>query len=529
MKYSPLMLFAKITALILCSIGIMPAFAQSPAFQPVVFTWEGATLGNKAVWKADDTENTYTDLEGVDVNVKIIDGDRMNTTTSNPGYPSGCTKSNAVFEAGSLAFQIKSSQSGKPVCIKFAFSKPVYLRKFTIFDIDREKSGLEDGLSYQDSVSFSASNAIGDVPLKLRPMVDYPNYTIYNQSVVANRAEGDLQHTDPSGAVQVTSSAPVESFIVYFSNGHGDEGLSKNLAIKITEFEFAELLGKIEGHVKDFSTKQGLRGSVIKLMNADDELATNKEGWFMQSITDEDGRFTFDYMPMGSYRIQQINPVGFRSISDSEGPNDNSIRLKLDVRTSSILNNTFYEAYPKAVLATQLKQFEVVRLEDNNYRINWEVVNGKGDSYFVLSTTDDGLHFVELGRIDTDQSTKSQYYNDFNTNLNLSPKFVYLSEITLEGKVNQLGIKELNQESQVKKLVAYPNPFSQVTRVDIPFSQVAYNKYEIRDNGQRIVMEGKIDMNQGEVVLDLSMLPAGMYYFVASNGQSSLVSKLVKS
>ncbi|MBK9150670.1 MAG: hypothetical protein IPM26_06550 [Saprospiraceae bacterium] len=41
--------------------------------QPVRFTWEGAVNGNKAVWNVNDTENTYPNVGGIDVNVKLLD------------------------------------------------------------------------------------------------------------------------------------------------------------------------------------------------------------------------------------------------------------------------------------------------------------------------------------------------------------------------------------------------------------------------------------------------------------------------
>lgn len=36
--------------------------SQNRTLQPTVFTWEGAAEGNKAVWNADDTLNTYLDI-----------------------------------------------------------------------------------------------------------------------------------------------------------------------------------------------------------------------------------------------------------------------------------------------------------------------------------------------------------------------------------------------------------------------------------------------------------------------------------
>nr|MBP9056534.1 hypothetical protein [Saprospiraceae bacterium] len=59
---------------------------------PTVFTWEGAYTGNKAVWKVNDTLQTYSNINAVDVQLRLIDPFNQNTDTGNPSEFNDYTK-----------------------------------------------------------------------------------------------------------------------------------------------------------------------------------------------------------------------------------------------------------------------------------------------------------------------------------------------------------------------------------------------------------------------------------------------------
>ncbi|MBK9742860.1 MAG: hypothetical protein IPO94_07790 [Saprospiraceae bacterium] len=217
--------------------------SQNRTLQPTVFTWEGAAEGNKAVWNADDTLNTYLDIDGIDVQIRLIDSLHLNTTTENPSEFNDYTKTNTFYGRGNLAFQVKSTQAAQAVCLEFAFSNPIYLNNFDVFDIDMLQSSTVKASTYQDSVSFKAYNKAGIVPLVLEQKDLNAAFTIYGQSAKANFLKGingDVSHTNLIGAVSVKSSLPIERFVLCHSNGSEDDGLSNSHAIKIPGFQFTE-------------------------------------------------------------------------------------------------------------------------------------------------------------------------------------------------------------------------------------------------------------------------------------------------
>lgn len=161
-------------------------------------------------------------------------------------------KQTLFFGWGSLALQIKSSKHKQPVCLEFEFSKPIYLNKFSIWDIDMLQSGINPESTYQDSIHIFASNSDSVVPLKIENLGTVPTFTVIGQQIKANFAagvDGDVKHNDPNAAILISSAIPIQKITICHSNGSEDDGRSNSHAIKIPEFEYAELVGLIEGVV----------------------------------------------------------------------------------------------------------------------------------------------------------------------------------------------------------------------------------------------------------------------------------------
>lgn len=206
------------------------------------FTWEGAVSGNKAVWGADDTQNTYSiSANNLNVKVSILDPFGQNTTTTHMSEYGDYTKTNTFYGSGNLAFQITSTTFGQAVCLKFEFDKAIFLRDFKIYDIDMKQDGGIALNTFQDSVSLIAKREGVNTPLIITPMSSSPIYTINGQQIKANYLagiNGDVDYNDLRGAISVSSPTPITEFAIYYSNGSQDEGLSNSHAIKISEFDY---------------------------------------------------------------------------------------------------------------------------------------------------------------------------------------------------------------------------------------------------------------------------------------------------
>ena len=122
------------------------------------------------------------------------------------------------------------------------------MNNFVIGDIDYTGFGwnpvLEPEESYQDAVSVSASNSGTNVPLTL---AGGSNLSIMGQTATANvvlGVNGNIQPSDPAGALTVSSNEALDSFSLTYFNGpddatnEGGTGVSNGHAIRISGFTF---------------------------------------------------------------------------------------------------------------------------------------------------------------------------------------------------------------------------------------------------------------------------------------------------
>lgn len=500
------------------------ACAQSGAFINDKFTWEGALTGNKAIWKADDTLNVYKNVNGVDVKVTLKDSFKMNTTTTNQSEFNDFTKTNTFFRWGNFALQIKSSAHKQPVCLEFEFSKPVYLNKFGIWDIDMLQSSVNLASTYQDSIHVFASNVSGAVPLSITNIGTLPTYTVSGQQVKANFAagvNGDVSHNDPNGAILISSPTPIEKFTICYANGFEDDGISNSHAIKFPDFEYAELVGLIEGVVFEDITNIPLSSSLVRLIDENGDPVYNKLGNLMETMTGPDGSYYFPYLTIGKYKVVQNNPPGYESVRDIDILNDNNISVELSVSNILSQNNDFFEklAAPLPVGLTDLSLYEI---RENTYRLSWRTYAEINNNYYTISISEDGIRFKTSGFVKGLNKSGHEYYFDF-TDIHSSKVYVKLSQTDFDGRSNDLGIREIITEISADKIQIFPNPVQDVLQIKWNDNSEPVSYYSIADINGKILKRNDVSKRKGTLSIDLQDISAGIYTLILNkpNGTTS--------
>lgn len=486
--------------------------SQSGPYINGKFTWEGSLTGNKAIWKADDTLNVYKNVNGVDLYVTLKDPFKMNTTTKNLSEFNDFTKTNTFFGWGNFALQIKSTTHKQPVCLEFEFSKPVYLNKFGIWDIDMLQSGVNVASTYQDSIHVFASNAAGVVPLSFTNLGALPTYTIQGQQIKANYAvgvNGDVSHNDPNGAILISSLTPLEKFTLCYDNGFEDDGTSNSHAIKIPEFEFAELIGLISGVIYEDITNIPLSGSLVRLIDEDGDPVHNKLGNLMETMTGPDGSYYFPYLPMGKYTVLQTNPVGYESVRDIDILNDNNISVELGVSNIVSLNNDFFEKLA-APLPVSLTELSLYKVREDDYRLSWKVDSEINNDFYTISLSEDGIRFKTIGFVKGLNKNGNDYNFDF-TELNKSRIYVKLSQTDLDGKSQELGIRQIVIEKTKDEILIFPNPAKDVLQILWNEDRETFSNYSISDINGKTVKINNIHDNLSPITIDLRDLASCTY------------------
>ena len=492
---------------------------------PIKFTWEGGTTGNRAVWKVDDTSNTYTDIGGVDVQLNISDPFLKNTNTSNPSDFGDYTKTNSFYGRGNLAFQITSDKSNQPVCLEFSFSKPVFLDKFEVFDIDYIGSGINPFSTYHDSVSFFASNTMGTVSLKLTPLHHNPVFTINGQSVNADFIQGingDVLHRDSIGAIQVSSDAAISYFRLCYANGSKDkDGLSDSQAIKIMPFDFCEATGTISGTVLEYLTNAPLANSLLTLCNEDGTPVKDNANNNITYMTGPDGYYEFIGLAFGIYKIVQSNPPGYISENDIDGINDEIIDAEINVMAPFSRGNDFFEklASPLPVRFGGMKAYF---LNDQNIKVEWTTLSEINNDYFEISISKDLKDFLPVGKVKgTGNSNQRTDYNFSFDKLFNGLCHVRLSQSDFDGKSTILGTEVISTgRSSTPQFNVFPNPVSEFVTISYANnSNESYIRYSITNATGNLVLNGNtLISDQSEFILDVRSLIPGMYHLRLDDG-----------
>lgn len=491
---------------------------------PTVFTWEGAFRGNKSVWKVDDVINNYLNVNGVNVQVKLIDPFGQNTDSDNPSEFNDYTKTNTFYGRGALALQITSQKHHQPVCLEFAFSKPIILRQFNVWDVDFITSSMGPEHSFQDSITVSASMDGRDVPVNIVPRVSDYSFRIIDQSMVSNYilgTDGDLAHSDPKGSAILSTNSMINKFTLCYENGPLDDGISNSQALKITDFTFCEVKGSILGHVYDKTTSLGIPETRLNLLHASGEPVLDIDGQPIFTLTDSNGFYSFLGISTGDYIIQSVNKAGYESDSDLDSINDDKVAVHIGVDELEVANINFYDIQA-SVLPVKLVGWEISKAS-NGFDVNWQVLSETNSDYYVILTSHDGKSFKVTAQVSSKawSNTGALDYSFFVQDDLKNDVYVRLEHVDLDGKVSSFGTKKVKGNFQNFNVIISPNPTEKWLSVRLEGIEEADIKI-INITGQIIHTPIKIDKS---IDILIEQLPKGEYFLQCHTKDNQVVTK----
>ncbi|MBK8620722.1 MAG: T9SS type A sorting domain-containing protein [Saprospiraceae bacterium] len=511
----------KILSLVII-LGLLPFFVLGQyCITTDKFTWEGDTIGNRAVWKADDVLNTYT-IGSTQIKVSISDPFGVNTTTLNPSDQNDYTKSNAYYGPGSLMMQSTATVVNQPVCLTFEFSNPTILQNFPVFDIDYIARGRLES-SYQDSLSFIASMNGRNVPLSLQYMSAFPTFNIMGQSVKSKyvlNTNGDVNHYDSRGAVIVSSNnVAVNSFTLCHVNGSQDDGVSNSHAVRLPGFEFCVTgLGSVSGKVKNNSGSQTYAGSVVQLFDTLGFPVKNFSGEPYIATTQADGLYYFDSIPFGVYDVIQLNdPTGSSSFDDADGGNDNKIRIILSVNNPDAVDRDFIEYF--SPLPVRFGSLKTSWKSEHEVLLDWFTFSEVNNHFFTVFFSTNGTDFMEVGKIMASGSRNSEKQYSFVHQPGEGHTFYYkLSQTDFDGKFTDLATSIIRTSRPALDIRVFPNPgtdFISLSGLD----EENKTTFVIYNTLGKMIDKGVI--HHGNISID--HFPAGTYFIQLNDAQNQQV------
>lgn len=504
----------------------LPILGQNCSMQQT-FTWEGANRGPKAVWNIDDTLNTYTNIFGIDVQLKLIDPFKQNTTTENPSIFNDYTQTNTFYGKGSFAFQITAEKPRQDVCLEFSFSKPIVLQDFCIWDIDYIADLRHSSGNFQDYIHISAKRNEDTIALSLSPKSNAPNFDIDGQTIISHYNVGqrnELHHNDPDGAVIVSSIDYITKLTLCYSNGPADNGPSNGQAMRISEFSFCQKLGTLMGFTLEDNTKNPIPNVHIKLEKSDGTAALNFDNQPFEAFSDVNGYYQIEGVPLGNYRVVQYTPEGFKYMYNMlrEIVEYNITDVSYDAPMKEHLN--FYYR-PESPLSVRLTDWGI---KDTGHKahIYWQTLSEYQSDFFKISISRDGKIFTPHSEIKAQGISNSlTSYNHIIDHPFSKNYFIKLTQTDFDGTLFDYGIKKVSL-NDLDEWAIFPNPARDLLNIR--------TQQEIEQDLKVTIVDvlGKQWVSQlvshKEASFNIHHLPVGTYWVTIIYDRTTYQSKFIK-
>ena len=294
-------------------------------------------------------------LAGIDVVITTVTGSTFTVTTNASGdwtasVPPGATSANvdetdAQFPTGSIRTQGTDPSTTTAVAgtITSAGSHGYYLPATVSGHLytDVNGNGTQDG-SEPDlaNVDILITDSLG------------------NTQTVATSSAGNWTTTVPPGSTTITVKVADPDLPTGSLATEGTTTTTITAAASTPKatvngyFLPGTLTGLVRADTNGDKIPDALLANVIiTLRDASTATAVDSDpltpGTQSTTLTGANGRFTFNRLPPGSYQITQSQPTGYRSVSDSDGSNNNSIGDETPIQITAGNTSTGHEFIEK--------------------------------------------------------------------------------------------------------------------------------------------------------------------------------------
>jgi hypothetical protein len=149
------------------------------------------------------------------------------------------------------------------------------------------------------------------------------------------------------------------------------------------------------------------------------------------------------------------------------------------------------------------------KVREDDYRLSWKVDSEINNDFYTISLSEDGIRFKTLGFVKGLNKNGNDYNFDF-TELNKSRIFVKLSQTDFDGRLQDLGIREISNE-KADEILIFPNPVNDVVKIYWNDVSGSFSHYSITDINGKTAKINNIHDNISPKTIDLRDVASGTY------------------
>ena len=180
--------------------------------------------------------------------------------------------------------------------------------------------------------------------------------------------------------------------------------------------------------------------------------------------------------------------------------------------------------------------FKAQLLNANNAILKWTTEAEIDNDYFEVERSEDGVRFINRGKVYGNGSTTVSHSYEFTDALNTTAQVIYyrLRIVDTDGKFSYSKIVaiKLNGSLTVDKFNVYPNPFITDIKVALTSTIDADATFRILSFDGKEMVRRMITIQKGEnivVLKDFGALAKGNYILEVNTGSEKLIRKIIKN
>lgn len=208
----------------------------------------------------------------------------------------------------------------------------------------------------------------------------------------------------------------------------------------------------------------------------------------------------------------------------------------------TVFNNTAFGVASGGMLPVELMDFVVIKQKDN-ISLNWKTASEADNDYFIIQRSVDGKEFEDIDRVKgkgTTHIVSSYQFDDTKAidaaNSQHTNKLYYrLAQVDFDQSITYSEVAAVNLDANGNELEISlsPNPFTDITYLNILSNQQAKSTLKITDIQGRLVAEKTLDLEAGMNTISIDELASsayfGVYFVQIVTPQESVVKRIVKS
>ena len=165
------------------------------------------------------------------------------------------------------------------------------------------------------------------------------------------------------------------------------------------------------------------------------------------------------------------------------------------------------------------------KIQHNNVVLNWKTASETNNSYFVVDKSTDGKNFGEITKVNAKSANGADYvYTDYHA-IN-GTNYYRLTQVDLDGKTTDLGVKAVKTSFSTDDVQVYPNPATDVVNINLEAGM--YAKATLLDINGRVIRTLSIAKVQNIATIDLSKVAPGSYLLQLTGTNTKTIRKVIK-